>query len=728
MSVIQNIQEKYAKLMAVIIAVALIIFVVMLAFENGGNIFQGGNSTSVGKVAGKSIEYSEFIKKVDQQKAYMEQQGFGGSGDVLQEQAVNAAWNQEINAALQNSELEKLGILVGKKEMGDILYGSNPPEDLKRQFTDSLGVYNAQMAKQQIDQILRSKKGTAEQLAQREQLINYIIYLENNRKDEKYKSLFGNSSNVPKWLIEKEIADGSQMARVSIVRDNYAANTDSTIKVSDKEIEDYLSKHKEDYKQEESRSIAFVTFSALPSARDSASVREKVQGLKPGLDSTKDIKRFLAAQGVQNFYDGYINGSRIQIPVKDTIFKLPVGGVYGPYLDGGSYSIAKLLGVRSQPDTVNVRHILVATEQRDPQSGQTYTVRDSATARKLIDSIRTAISTGSNFDTVCLKLSDDPGKNDRETGKFNGGVYEKVVAGGMVPEFNDFIFGNPVGSKGVVKTEFGFHYIEILSQKGSSPAYKVAYISRPVESSSETVNNASSEASLFAGDSRDQKSFDANIEKLKSKGVIKRIATDITPMSYQVQGLFGSARTLVRNIYKAKRGEVLDPEEVGSDYVVAMVTEVNEEGTRPVAKARIQIEPILKNKKVAEKLKQKIGTPSTLEAAAAALGNKPIEPIDSVRMSGQQSNNMAMSLSSEPRVLGAIFNPANKGKIVVVEGTNGIYVVRVDNVMATAVADANVVEQRKARSQQMEQQSLYRSPIEALKKGASIKDKRSEFF
>ena len=36
MSVIQKIQEKYAKLMAVIIAVALLTFVVMLAFENGG--------------------------------------------------------------------------------------------------------------------------------------------------------------------------------------------------------------------------------------------------------------------------------------------------------------------------------------------------------------------------------------------------------------------------------------------------------------------------------------------------------------------------------------------------------------------------------------------------------------------------------------------------------------------------------------------------------------------
>ena len=145
-----------------------------------------------------------------------------------------------------------------------------------------------------------------------------------------------------------------------------------------------------------------------------------------------------------------------------------MGTVYGPYLDGGSYSLAKLVGVRTQPDTVNVRHILIATAQRDPQTGQMTYVRDSASAKKIIDSIQTAINSGSNFDTIAVKLSEDPGKNDRNTGAYTGGKYENVTAGGMVPEFNDFIFGNPVGTKGIVKTEFGYHYIEILSQKGSS--------------------------------------------------------------------------------------------------------------------------------------------------------------------------------------------------------------------------------------------------------------------
>ena len=37
----------------------------------------------------------------------------------------------------------------------------------------------------------------------------------------------------------------------------------------------------------------------------------------------------------------------IQIAAKDSIFKIPVGTVYGPYIDGGSFSLAKLVGSKN---------------------------------------------------------------------------------------------------------------------------------------------------------------------------------------------------------------------------------------------------------------------------------------------------------------------------------------------------------------------------------------------
>lgn len=723
MSVIQQIQEKYAKLMAIIIAIALIIFVIMLAFESGGSLFRGGNTNLIGKVNGREINYTVFEKKVDQQEESIKRQYGAGAGAAARLQAQDQAWEQEVNRLLILSETDKLGMQIGKKEMGDILYGANPPEDLKKPFTNpQTGQYDGAAAKQQLDKMLKS--GTPEQKAQ---LNDYITQLEFIRLSDKYNSLLTGSINFPKWLVEKENADNSQLSSISYVTEAYTSIADSTIKITDKEIEEYISKHKDDFKQEENRSIAYVTFSALPTAADSAAARDKVLLLKPELDSTKDVRQFLESQAVSSFYDGYINGPVIKIPVKDSIFRIPVNAIYGPYLDGGSYTLAKLLGTRVQPDTVKVRHILIGMAKSDPQTGQQYQVRDSATAYKLADSIRTAIANGSNFDTLLVKFSDDEGSVAK------GGVYENVVAGGMVGEFNDFIFGHPVGTKGLVSTQFGTHYIEILSQKGSSPAYKIAYVAQPIEASTETDANASNAAATFAAANRDAKSFDASAEKMKSQGISKLFAPNITPNAFYVQGL-GVSRPFIKNIYAAKKGEVLQPERVGDNYVVAIVTEINKKGTASAAVARPAVEPLLRNHKKAEQLTKKLGTATTLEAAATAWGGKQIQTADSIRLSGAAQP----PLSYEPKVIGAAFNQGNKGKLTpAIEGTAGVYVVRVDNITATSVIDANVPEQRKQKVQQflMQQQQMAMQGmdpnaniLQALKEAATIKDNRSKIF
>lgn len=723
MSVIQQIQEKYAKVMAIVIAIALITFVIMLAFENGGTLFQGGNSNLVGKVNGREITYTQFQKQADQQEEFMKGRGYG-TGEAIRHQALEQTWNQEVNRLLILSEVDKLGMQIGRREIGDILYGANPPQDLRQQFTNpETGQYEPAVAKQQLDQML--KKGTTEQKAQ---LNAYITQLELLRLNEKYSSLLNNTINSPRWLVEKLNAENSQLAKISYVRETYTSVPDSAVSVTNKEIEEYISTHKEDFRQEESRSISYVAFSALPTGTDSIAARERLLALKPGFDSTADVQQYLETQGVENYYNGYINGSRIQVPAKDSILGIPVNSIYGPYLDGGYYSLAKLVGKRTQPDTVDVRHILIGTVKMDPETRQQYPVRDSATAYKLADSIRIAISKGSPFDSLCAQFSDDDGSKQK------GGVYDKVVAGGMVAEFNDFIFGHPTGAKGIVNTQFGSHYVEILSQKGSSPAYKVAYLSQPIEASDETEATANNEAASFANSSRDQKSFDANAEKLKSQGINKLFAPNIVPTAYEIQGL-GISRPFIKSIYEAKAGEVLQPERVGENWVVAIVTEVNKKGTMPVAKARPLVEPLLKNRKKAELIKKKLGAITTLEAAAAAWGGKVIETADSLRF----NDRLPMAIGFEPKVVGAAFNAANRGKVVTtaIEGANGVYVIRVDNVTATAVVNANVAEQRKLKQQQatMQMQQMMMQGMDpnminltGLREAANIKDNRSKIF
>jgi len=708
MSIIQDIRDKYAKLTVVLIALALVGFILTDYFSGKSRGMSGGPSNTVGVVNGKKIGFEDFNKKVAQAEESLKQQGYPAA--MASQQALDQAWNQEISQVLLMEEFENLGIEVGKKELGDMLYGANAPQDIKQSFTDEkTGVFNPVLAKQNIDQKL--KKGTEEEKANINAFISQMVTM---RQADKYFSLLANSINFPKWMIEKQNADNSQLAKVSLVREAYSSIPDSTVKVDDSEISAYVNKNKSQFKQQESRSIVYVSFQASPSAADSAAVKNNIAKQIEAFKTTPNMSQYLAGEG-SNFYDGYISGKTIQIALKDSIFKTPVGEVYGPYLDGGSYSIARVLGVKSMPDSVKVRHILIGTQ-----------TRDTASALKLVDSLRAAIAAGSSFDTLAAKFSEDPGSKDK------GGVYE-IPSGQMVPPFNDFAFLNAPGTKGVVKTDFGYHIMEVMTHKGGGAAYKIAYLSKEIIASQETDNSALNEANAFAADSKDVKSFDTNYEKtLKAKGILKNIATDITPSSTAVRGLEAATRSFVRSIYDADKGDVLQPERVGDAYVVAAVTEVFEEGTMSPARARLAgAEAPIRNKKKAEMLTKKIGAVTTLEDAIVKLGgNKVIEPADSLRMSSA----LGAGMSYEPKVIGAAFNPANKGKVVpeVIAGQQGVYVVRVDYQTTTPAAQGDVNEQRAARYQQAKQnltnQYSGNNPITILKNAADIKDKRSARF
>ena len=682
----------------------------MDAFAGRGSIFSGGPSTTVGKVNGSKIDLTAFNKKVQQQETY-QQQRQGSVSERDRRGIIDGVWNDMVNKILLDNELGKLGMKVGKKELNDILFGANPPQDLKSQFTDSAtGQYNAALAQQQINEM--KKRGTVEQ---KTSLVDFVNQLELQRFFDKYNSLLVNSINFPKWFLEKQNADKSLVANISYVKVSYTDSmfVDSTIKISDKEITNYISKNKDRYKQEENRGIAYVSFSAKPSAADSQEVKEKLLALKPEFETTKDIQQFFSREGnSEQYYSGYTSGKSIQGVYKDSLFAMATGTVYGPYLDGTNYKLAKKESAKNWPDTAKVRHILIGLNKQD-QSGQSTPLRDTTTAKKLADSIQLAIRSGSNFEALCAQFTDDGGSKDK------GGVYENVYVGQMVPEFNKFIFDNKPGDKGVVKTDFGYHYIEILSQKGNSPVFQMAYLSRPIVASQETDNTANNEASKFAGESRNAKAFDENIEKeLKPKGIAKLIASNIKPNDYMVGALM--SRPLVKSIFEAGQGDVLQPIRIGEEYIVATVVEVNNKGTQSAEKARPGIEPVLRNKKKAEQIKLKVGKITTLEAAHSVL-NRPIETADSLRLTGQSS-----ALGFEPKVQGAAFNPDNKGKVVpeALEGVGGIYIVRVELVAATPVESANVAEQQKTMYQNTKQTSMYRF-AQILKDAANIKDNRA---
>lgn len=710
MSVIQQIRDKYARWAVVAIALSLLGFILMDAFAGRTSVF-GGNNTTLGSINGKEIDVQEFEQRVKAQEANAQQQGMN-LGEESRQQIIESVWNGEIDRNLLQGEIDKLGLAIGSREINDILFGANPPQDIRQGFTDpQTGAFNTAAAQQYFAQLRKS--GTPEQKAQ---MNEYLENLELQRLSEKYTSLLTNTAYYAKWFVEKQNVDNSLMANVSYVTVPYASISDSAVKVSDADIQAYINDHKDEFKQDqESRSINYVIFNASPSGADSVAVLNQIAGLKGGFAAATDAQQFTTQQGsTLPFYDGYLGASKIQIPVKDSIFALPNGGVYGPYQDGNAFVLAKKLDAKVLPDSAKVRHILVGVAGQQNPTG----LSDSA-ARKRIDSIALAINNGASFDSLAKKFSDDPGSKDK------GGVYDYFPQGQMVPQFNAFAFEKPVGTRDVVKTDFGYHLIEVLGQKGQEMHYKIAYLGKEIVPSQETDNAAANAANQFAGDSRSLEAFNTNYDKnLRPKGYNRLLAADIKPNDFAIAGI-GNSRSFVKAVYEADKGDVLEPQRVGDNYVVAVVTDVEKAGVASVAKARERVEPILRNKKKAEQIIAKLGKISTLEAVSAAAG-QPIQVADSLSFNGARNN----ALGYESKVVGAAFNPASKGKVVpeALEGQSGVFVIKVNNVSAIAQGNIDIASQRQMLEMQARQQMMYMSPLQALRKGAKIEDNRSKFY
>lgn len=705
MSIIQSLRDKAAILLSSIIALSLIGFLVQDAFiGRGRGSGLSGSSSSVGSINGKDIDVLEFNLKVKQMEESNRQQGLQ-SNEQMTQNIVEGVWNSYVQQELVKGEADKLGIAFTPKEMGDLLFSDDAPQEFKQLFTDqATGQYNIQAARTWFSNVKKSKKEDEVKMVN-DQLIEPLII---RQISEKYSSLITMGSYMPNWLMEKMNTDNNTMASISYVMIPYATVTDSSLRVTDDEISKYVQAHKEEYKQEKTRSVAFVSFEATPSQKDSAELFKQLSALKEELRNAPDPKVFVARNNSAiPYFDGYALKSRLTIDAKDSIVNMPVGSVVGPYLDGGAYAIARKIDVRMVPDSVKVRHILIGIN--DPRTGQAK--RTDSAARKIADSVFAAIRSGADFRSLAAQYSEDEGS------KNNGGEYDfSSINLNLAREFYDYAFYKKKGDRDIIKTEFGYHIMEVLNQKNFEEAYKVAYVAKTILASEETDNAASSAATQFAGNSRTAKTFDENITKGRLN---KRVADNIKELDYTVANM--PSRQFVKWIYDNDPGTVSEPFDFKDKYVVAMVTAAYEEGVQPPSIARTQVEPMIRNQKKAESIRKKIGNANTLEAIASATGQQAGQ-LDTLRF----GDAFIPNVGPEAKVIGAAFNKQNLNKTSApIEGQTGLFAIqtRQTSVLPSAATDA--ARQRTTMQMQMRQYSSY-GTFEALKKAATIKDKRRQ--
>jgi peptidyl-prolyl cis-trans isomerase D len=711
MQIIQGIREKGAAIVIVVIALSLIGFILMDAKQGSNNMFSSA-SGNIGKVNGTSIELDEFNKRYNILEAQEEQQSRSKLTTARSSQLRDQVWNQIVAERVFYAEADKLGIDFTSKELYAVLTSDDPSNPLAqdKQMVDPV---TGKLDMGKVTQALNNLKKIKGE--QRDQVDAQVIEPQKIASvSTKYFALLNASAYYPTWMEEKDVEENKNFSNITYVAIPFTVIADSTIKVTDSEIEKYVQKNKDLFKQEEGRMISYVAFSQLPSAADSARTRSVVEALKTDFTNETNIKNFLARNtSTIEFDTNYVPKSKISSIAVDTIIKFPAGTVYGPYVDKGNYVLAKMIGTKPFPDTVSARHILIGTV--DPQTNQP--ILEDSVAKKRADSIFSAIKAGADFGAMVKQFSTDQGSKDK------GGEYPSIYYGQMVPEFNEFVFTKPVGSKDVVRTQFGYHIIEVMKQKGQSNAYKIGFMAKEILASEETINKASLEATKLSAE-KEAKKFDSYIKK---NGIQKVTNPTLIKENDAQAGQLQDARQLVRWVFGAKEGEVSDPYSIGDQFVVAVVDKIQKEGTQDVATARPMAEGVIRDQKKTDEIIKKLNGKTTLETVAAVYGKE-------ILTAGQDSSitfksQVINGIGYEPKLIGASFNKANMNKVSEpIAGKTGVYVFKLNGIASKA---ANTPEQ--AKQFRTDQTAGLRSQatlnwFEGLRKKATVKDNRSKFY
>lgn len=683
-----------------ILVIGFCLFAFIIGDLVHSNLFNQ-SSRNIGNVNGTDISFEDFRIKVDN----VEKSGQGTTAS----QAVSRVWDQEVSVALLKTEFEKLGITVGEKQIIEVLkqsqdIGQNPMfQNAAKQFDiakfrDFFKTNPAQA------QMLKDREKDAE-LNAKYQIYNSLV-----------KAAVYTTTSEAKLKYEME----SNKVNFDFVAVPFSSIKDSDVKVTDEEIVAFMKKNEKKYKADANREIEFVTIEDKASSEDEAEVKNAINSALSGsvvynketgkndtlqgFKSATNIAEYVNANSDIPYDSTYVAKKDMPAEHAEKLFNLPAGEIYGPYMFNGYYAVSKALG-RQAGANAKASHILISWEGTQVPNKKEKRTKEQAKAKA--DMLLAQVTANpSSFMMLALTNSDDSSAQ-------RGGDLGYFSKGQMTPKFNDFVFNNPIGKIGMVETEFGYHIINVTDKQD---AVRLATIARKIEPSEATTDKIFTKAVKFEMDATTEKDFAklAKDSKLTLNPAIKVKAMD------ESVGSIGNQRQIVKwafdkktNIGDVKRFEVLN---IGN--VIVKLKAQNEEGLQAVADARPMVEPILKNKKKAEKISAKM-TGATLEAIAKANATT-VQTAADITI----ENAVLPGAGQEQKVVGTAFSIGNKLSSPI-EGVSGVYVVKTKNVIKAPAIKVYTDYVSKLKSQNA---SASGRVIGALKFDAKIDDNRALFY
>ena len=614
MAVLETIRVKLGIFITVLIAVALLSFII-----DPSTLQSVSSSMSskydVGEIDGKSVSYTDFQSEVDRLTALNEiMTGSSVQNEETQISIRNAAWQSFVDKYLFIKNAKAAGLNVGEEEMVDIISGiiDSPVFTQNAAFCDENGVFSPAILSDFVNYISTDETG---------RLQLYWDYLVESARTQqyydKYYSLFSLSNVVNTLMLTDEIAANNNTYDVEFVMVPFGYTQDSTVVVTDNEIKKYYEDHKKYFKQSASRDIEYVVYEVLPSSTDVAAANEDLVKVYDEFAAAENMKSFLLANSDRQYDNHWYRAGELNTVSSDVnnfVFGANNKGVSEVISNGNTFYAVRVMEEAMVPDSVFVKYVPSTSEN--------------------VDSLLNVVEP--------MWITQTVGFEDLMVAKKNS----KVTISGLT--------------------------FQVVNTTAPVAKKKVAILEKTAVPSKETVNHYYSQANTLATKSAGK--YEKFQAACSEEGVYAHPVSRMLESASRL-GSIEHTKEVTRWAFEAKVGDVSNIITVDNNYfIVAALRGIHKEGYADVKEVASQIRDVIymdkSGEKIAAEVAEKIAGKGSMEAIAEALETS-VSTKEGVAFSSLTSQGL------DPKFIGAA-SVAEDGKICgPVVGTIGVYVYKV---------------------------------------------------
>ena len=698
MAILQKTRDKAGLAVSIIIALALLSFIIDPGtLESAFNMMSSKNN--VGEINGKAISYTDFQQDIDRFTVVNEMvSGSSAQSEQQQQQIRNAAWQSLVDKYLFTKKAADAGIKVGEEELKELLAGDmvSPVISQNPAFQDENGNFSKTALQNIINAVQNDNTG---------RLKTYWDYIQNTVFTQqfyaKYGSLFAASNFQNPLMLKRAIAENNNTTNVDFVLIPAAFVTDSTITVSNDEVQKYYNEHKSLYRQNASRDMEYVVFEVTPSAADIEATKEAMNNIYEEFSTTDAVKTFLARNSEKPLSEYWYRPGElntINSELNDFVFSNATGTSPVVSDNQNVFYAGRIMATAQVPDSIYVRHIL-------------FGINDT---QAKVDSVLAVLQKGESFSNVASSVSVDT-QSAADGGQGNIGWLTQSY---MIPGFESALTAQ-IGKPFVLKTQYGTHIVEVTKKTAPVTKKQVAILQKSALASNETFNEYYAQASKFAKlASGEYKNYKAAVDTL---GVYSHPMIAIQE-SNDTYGSINQAKEVTRWVFDNKVGKVSDIITVNNNYFfIATVTGIHKDGIATLDETKETIRQQLYAEKASDKaaadIAEQIKGMTDLQEIAEKLNSSVSEGVD-VRFASLTGQGL------DPKFIGAVA-VAPEGKVCgPVAGNIGTYVFKVNS------RDTGAFYTEDDAKSNADQMASYMSQmiLPVMMLDADVKDNRARFF